>query len=56
MKGGDDMKKITFAALLILAAFAVCAWSAKGSEGTRPPAEAGGTRLDGVRSDRILFL
>lgn len=35
------MKKITFAALLILAAFAVCAWSAKGSEGTRPPAEAG---------------
>lgn len=41
MKGGDDMKKITFAALLILAAFAVCAWSAKGSEGTRPPAEAG---------------
>lgn len=39
MKGGDDMKKITFAALLILAAFAVCAWSAKGSEGTRPPAE-----------------
>ena len=41
MKGGDDMKKITFAALLILAGFAVCAWSAKGSEGTRPPAEAG---------------
>lgn len=41
MKGGDDMKKITFAVLLILAAFAVCAWSAKGSEGTRPPAEAG---------------
>ncbi len=40
MKGGDDMKKIAFAALLILAAFAVCAWSAKGSEGTRPPAEA----------------
>ena len=41
MKGGDDMKKITFAALLILAGFAVCAWSAKGSEGTRKPAEAG---------------
>lgn len=40
MKGGDDMKKIAFAALLILAAFAVCTWSAKGSEGTRPPAEA----------------
>lgn len=45
MKGGDDMKKITFAALLILAAFAVCAWSAKGSEGTRPPAEAGAPAL-----------
>lgn len=46
MKGGDDMKKITFAALLILAAFAVCAWSAKGSEGTRPPAEAGAPAPD----------
>ena len=41
MKGGDDMKKIAFAALLFLAAFAVCAWSAKGSEGVRPPAETG---------------
>lgn len=46
MKGGDDMKKITFAALLILAGFAVCAWSAKGSEGTRPPAEAGAPAPD----------
>lgn len=27
------MKKITFAALLILTAFVVCAWSAKGKEG-----------------------
>lgn len=35
------MKKITFAALLILTAFVVCAWSAKGKEGTRPPAETG---------------
>ena len=35
------MKKIAFAVLLILAAFAVCAWSVKGSEGTRPPAETG---------------
>lgn len=46
MKGGDDMKKITFAALLILAAFAVCAWSAKGSEGTRPPAEPAWTEYE----------
>ena len=44
MKGGDDMKKIAFAALLILAAFAVCAWSAKGSEGTRPPAAESSTK------------
>lgn len=36
------MKKAIFAALLTLAAFAVCAWSATGTEGTRPPAEAGG--------------
>ena len=35
------MKKITFAALLILTAFVVCAWSAKGKEGTRLPAETG---------------
>ena len=36
------MKKIIVTALLVLAAFAVCAWSATGTEGTRPPAETGG--------------